>query len=308
MTTRQSVPKPLSKGDTLGIIAPAGQLREQLPFTEGLKIIREMGFKVKFPKDLWPGQDYLADNDFNRAKEVNQLFSDSEVDGIVSMRGGYGCLRMLDMVDVQIVASNPKPLIGFSDISILQNFLFSQTGLISFHGPVLTSLSTLDDQSLLSFYSILTGTGNEILSRTTVEILRDAPTVTGPLVGGNLSSLVTLLGTEFDFSWKDKLVFLEDTNEPIYKIDRMLTQLHLAGKFRQSSGIILGDFSFAHNSASLDSLRYKEAVWQRVLEVTSECNIPVWGQFPSGHSSHNISFPIGAVAQMNHERGRLLVN
>ena len=300
-------PPPLQKGDTIGVIAPAGQLHDKTCFMQGVQILHEMGFKVKFPRDLWPGLEYLADSDDNRGYELNSLFRDGEVKGLISLRGGYGCLRMLEKIDIAAVAGNPKILVGFSDITVLQNYLYTQTGLVSFHGPVVTSLSNATRDTLRSLHSCLTGVNIQQyrIDSKHIEILRDGPDVAAPLIGGNLASLVTLLGTQYDFSWDDKIVFLEDINEPVYRIDRMLTQLKLAGKLDKIAGLILGDFSTSASRNETEKLRYQESVWQRALELCPSHALPVWGNFPSGHCSCNLTFPLGAMAEMKRGEKRL---
>jgi muramoyltetrapeptide carboxypeptidase len=300
-------PPPLKKGDTLGIIAPAGQLYDKTRFTRGVGILREMGFQVNFPEDLWPGTEYLADSDENRGSEFNRLLKDNETKGLISMRGGYGCLRMLDKIDISLVANCPKVLVGFSDITILQNYLCEKTGLVSLHGPVVTSLCEMTEDALASFYYCLTNMKAHSILPKSIEVLRDGPEVTAPLIGGNLASLVTVLGTRYDFSWDKKIVFLEDTNEPAYKIDRMLTQLKLAGKLDNIAGLILGDFSMATSRDEIEKLHYRDSVWHRVLELCPSHSIPVWGNFPSGHCSCNLTFPLGAVVEMKKRGSQLLL-
>ena len=299
------LPRPLKKGDLLGVIAPAGMLHDEALFHSGIEILSEMGFEVKFPRELWPGVDYLADSDENRATELNELFRDSEVKAIVSMRGGYGCLRILDRINLDIIANNPKFLIGFSDITVLQQYLYFQTGLVSLHGPTLTSLSRSTQETLEKFRASLLGLWNEPVCDKKIVQLQGSGCVAAPLIGGNLASLTTLLGTKYDSDWSDRIIFLEDVNEPIYKIDRMITQLAAAGKFEKVRGIILGNFASPKNETSLNELRYKESVWTRVLEVCPDKNIPVWGDFPSGHCTHNITFPIGAIATMDCSKCRV---
>lgn len=298
-------PEPLKKGDTLGVIAPAGQMQDTVRFEQGIEVLRKMGFHVKYPPHLWAGPGYLADSDDNRGGEFNRLLVDEEVQGLIAMRGGYGCLRMLSKVDIALVARKPKLLVGFSDITILQNYLYEQTGLVAVHGPVVTSLGEATKETLESFYHCLTTTKPYSVGSDCIKVLRDGPDVSAPLIGGNLASLVSLLGTRYDFSWKNKIVFFEDVNEPIYKIDRMLTQLQLAGKFASIAGLVLGDFSnSAHKDAS-EKERYQEGVWARVLEIFPDKSTPVWGNFPSGHCPCNYSFPIGAVAEMRSRSNRL---
>lgn len=296
---RPILPPALQEGDLLGIIAPAGMLNDEDVFHQGVSILSEMGFAVKFPRELWPGAGYLADCDEKRAAEINELFCDSEVKGIVSMRGGYGCLRILDRLNLGAIAANPKFLVGFSDITVLQQYVYSQTGLVSLHGPTLTSLASSTQETLEKFRSSLLGKWNLPIQDKSIVQLQGTKSVSAPLVGGNLASLTTVLGTNYDADWSGKIVFLEDINEPLYKIDRMLTQLFAAGKFDKIQGVLLGDFTSSENDTNLDDLRYVESVWTRVLEVCPDRNTPVWGAFPSGHCAHNITFPIGAMATMD---------
>jgi len=298
-------PSSLKKGDTIGIFAPAGQLQDEKRFLRGIDILRGMGFKIKFPKELWPGASYLADNDDHRAGEFNRLIADESIKGLIALRGGYGCLRMLGKIDTALVADNPKFLVGFSDITILQNYLYERTGLVSLHGPVVTSLCGATEESLAGLHSALTKpTPGRVISGQTV-VLQDGPEVTAPIIGGNLASLVTLLGTPYDFSWAEKIVFLEDTNEPAYKIDRMLTQLQLAGKFDKIAGLILGDFSTTSCHDEKDRLRYRQLVWNRALELCAGRQVAVWGGFPSGHCSGNVTFPLGSLTVMESNSPRL---
>ncbi|TKB27373.1 LD-carboxypeptidase [Desulfopila sp. IMCC35006] len=292
-------PPPLKKGDTVGIIAPAGQLQDKSRFMQGVAILQEMGFAVKYPPQLWPGPGYLADSDDKRGFEFNHLVEDPEINGLICLRGGYGCLRMLEKIDLDLLTRNPKIVAGFSDITLLQNFLHQQIGLVSLHGPVVTSLAGATEDSLAVFYDCLTSIKPPRMVYNQVEVLRHGATVTAPLIGGNLASLVTLLGTPYDFSWDDKIVFLEDINEPAYKVDRMLTQLYLARKLEKIAGLILGDFSTSACCNEIEKIRYRNAIWDRILELCPVHSIPVWGDFPSGHCARNLTFPLGAMAEMD---------
>jgi muramoyltetrapeptide carboxypeptidase len=265
-----------------------------------------MGFNVAFPRHLWPGKEYLADSDENRASEFNRLFGYSEVAALIALRGGFGCLRMLDKIDLALIAGHPKIIIGFSDITVLQNYLYHKIGLISLHGPVVTSLGDASSSALERFFLCVTGQWEEPLVVKRIEILRDGPTLPAPLVGGNLASLTSLLGTPYDFSWDDRIVFLEDINEPAYRVDRMLTQLYLAGKFDRLAGLIVGDFSGLYPGNSAQQISYLETLWKRILELCRKRDFPIWGNFPSGHGQHNLTFPLGTLAQMQSGSSRLL--
>lgn len=299
-------PPALKKGDTIAVIAPAGQLKEFPPFAKGIRILEEMGFEVKFPRNLWPGTAYLSDSDQNRGLEFNRLLADTEVNGLIMMRGGYGCLRMLDQIDIKQASLHPKIIVGFSDITVLQNFLYEKTGLISFHGPVVTSLYNTTQPSLERLFHCLTGNWRGPVSPQNVEVLQAGSSASGPLVGGNLASMVTLLGTPYDFSWENKIVFLEDIDEPPYRIDRMLTQLFLAGKFKNICGLILGDFSLSSFQDDIEKIRYREQVWTRILEICEYTDFPIWANFPYGHCRNNFTLPLGATGLMDREKTSLV--
>jgi muramoyltetrapeptide carboxypeptidase len=298
--TDPHIPPPLVPGDTIGIIAPSGQLRDRQRFESGVNILRKMGFQVRFPPSLWPGSGYLADTDTKRADEFNRTWADPDIRAVMAARGGYGCMRILNKIDLQLVRQTPKLLIGFSDLTVMQTFLQQEAGLISLHGPVVTSLSGADGSTLERFQQCLLGHWSDPIIWKT-RILRGGTPRRGILTGGNLSSIVTLLGTPFAPFWKDKIVFLEDTNEPLYRIDRMLTQLFYAGKFKNIAGLILGDFSISDNQEPLEKIRHHESVWLRALELTAHDGIPVWGGFPTGHCNANLALPVGETAIMESE-------
>lgn len=304
MNVYKITPPQLQRGDTIAIIAPAGQIYDRQRFERGVAILAEMGFEPRFPREMWPGTGYLADSDRNRAREFHEMLADSEVKAVIAARGGYGSLRTLEHLDLKLFRQNPKFFVGFSDITLLLNHVLQQAGILSFHGPVVTSLCDASTEALDRFYSCLTGNWRRSIAPRKLEILRGESQAEGCLVGGNLSSLMTFLGTPYDFDWQNCIVLLEDVNEPLYRIDRMLTQLALAGKLRQAAGIILGDFTL-NDQDLLEKMRYTEYVWNRVLELTNDSSIPVWGNFPSGHCSENLTLPIGARAVMNSGRGEL---
>lgn len=189
---------------------------------------------------------------------------------------------------------------------VLQNYLQAKTGLISLHGPVVTALGSVTRESLKSLFNCLSGHWERPVVSAKLEILRMSANARGVMTGGNLASLVTLLGTRFDSSWDHKIVFLEDTNEAEYKLDRMLTQLKLAGKFDKLAGLVLGDFSSEALQDDIARLRYREMVWTRVLELCEDGDFPIWGNFPAGHCPDNHTFPLGAMATMEGATGQLM--
>ncbi|MBW6519832.1 MAG: LD-carboxypeptidase [Desulfoarculaceae bacterium] len=301
----QHAPAPLKPGAIIAIIAPAGQIHDHDDFYAGIKLLKEMGFEPRFPRELWPGTGYLADTDANRADELNRMWADSEVSALLAARGGYGCLRMAGQIDLEQLRNRPKMLIGFSDITVLHNSFCQQTSLISLHGPTLCSLAQSSKESLERFYQCLTGNWRAPLQMKGVEVLRGDEEARGRLIGGNLSTLLTLLGTPFEPEFKGRILFLEDVGEPPYRIDRMLTQLWLAGRLQKISGIILGDFSYGQTMETNDRIRHHESIWNRVLQLTSDTQIPVWGGFPIGHGPENMTLPHGAETVMDSRNSML---
>ncbi len=299
------IPPALNKGDVIGVIAPAGQIVDRTRFEQGIKILSDMGFEPRFPRQLWPGPGYLADTDANRAEEFHKVYSDPEVKGVIAARGGYGCLRVLNKTDMQVVRQNPKMLLGFSDITLLLNRAVNTAGVVAFHGPVLTSLCDCTSSALERLFNVISGNWYRAIAPPKLEILSGAETVRGKLIGGNLSTLMTTLGTPYDFSWDGCILFLEDIGEPIYRLDRMLTQLALSGKLKQIRGLILGDFTLNSDQDSLEKIRYREYIWKRILNLTSDLEIPVWGNFPAGHCPENLTLPLGALATMDCKQGSL---
>ncbi|MBC8208111.1 MAG: LD-carboxypeptidase [Desulfobulbaceae bacterium] len=304
--TDPRLPAPLKRGDVIGIIAPAGQIANTHEFETGLSILNEMGYEPRFPRNLWPGTGYLADNDSARSNELQRMWLDDEVAAVMTLRGGYGCLRLAPQLNFDLRGKKAKFLIGFSDITILHTLLFQQTGMISLHGPVLTTLCHSSLPALERFFACLAGQFRKpIEAPGNLEILRGGDDVCGDLIGGNLSSMVSLLGTPFVPEWQGKILFLEEVGEPLYRIDRMLMQLSLAGVFNQVHGIILGDFMGDTVQDTLERMRFHEQAWGRIVELTAQSSIPIWANFPIGHMADNLTLPHGAKATMDSYRATL---
>lgn len=304
-------PPPLKRGDTLGIIAPAGQLQDTARFEQGIARLREMGFEVKFPRGLWPGSEFpwFSDTNANRAEEFNRMWADSEVQGIICMRGGFGCLKLLEQIDYEQIRATPKIFAGFSDISILLNVLRAKTGLVSLHAPVVTSIAGAVPATLERLARCLQSPLQKqpALEISRIEVLRDGAEVRAPLLGGNLATLVTLLGTPDDIDYSGCILLLEDVGEPLYKIDRMLTQMRLAGKLNNLAGLLLGDFHTSQENAHSDRLahlRFLEAVWKLALDAVSNSTVPfpVWAGLPVGHCPENMALALGAQAIMSKKK------
>ncbi len=302
MAERPILPPRLKKGDTIGLLCPAGPVREIRKLQAGMRLITDMGFVVKVRGAIEVQDGYLADSDAQRADTLHALWTDETVKAVLAIRGGFGCLRLIDRLDMELFRRHPKYLIGFSDITVLLNSLLHQAGLVSLHGPVATSLAASDEQSVTSLFSQLTGNFSDQIRPKGMEMLRGG-TGRGRLVGGNLTTLVHLLGTPWDRTWENCILLVEDTGESLYRLDRMLTQLALGGRLERLAGLLLGTFD-SGNGDRMATLRLQEAVWTRVLELVGP-GFPVWADFPVGHQGKNLTLPIGMEAIMESATGTL---
>jgi muramoyltetrapeptide carboxypeptidase len=289
------VPARIKPGDTIGIVAPAGPFDRQT-FLRGARIIEDMGFQIFIPPGLFEKNRYLAGSDSHRVQFVNQLFADTSVDAIICARGGYGSMRILPMLDYDAIQNNPKVFIGFSDITILLSVLFSRCNLVTFHGPVVTSLADASEETKCSLFSNVTSESNleiKLLSGKTI-----IPGVAaGEVCGGNLTMLCHLVGTPFAPDFENKVLFLEDRGEAPYRIDRMLVHMALAGCFKGLSGIILGTFE---ECGSI------EDVIKIIVEVFEKYSIPILAGLDAGHGRHNLTIPMGIEATLDADRHSLI--
>ena len=297
------LPQSLKPGDLVGVAAPAGYLNDHERYHQGCSIIRDMGFEIYEPEKKWPGHGYLADTDAARIAELHRLWEAPEVKAIFALRGGFGSLRLLDHLHLEVVRSHPKLFVGFSDITVLHNIIIDKTGLICLHGPGLAALTESDQASQERLFHCLRGDWHRSL-RENIEIVRTADPVEGTLLGGNLSSLVTLLGTPWFPQLNGAILLLEDINEPLYRLDRLLTQLWLSNAADDINGIILGQFS-EDDAEPVERLRRSEFVWARVTELTAAKPVPIWGNFPVGHTRRNLTVPLGAPVTMSSDSGTL---
>jgi muramoyltetrapeptide carboxypeptidase len=242
--------------------------------------------------EIFEKTGYLAGNDMQRARLVNQLFKDSAINAIICARGGFGSLRILPLVDFDAVRKNPKIFIGFSDITALLTAITTRSGLVSFHGPVVTTLAKAP--------KIICNTLLEAISsemplevQPTNGVVIQAGRAQGPLIGGNLTTLCHLLGTPFEPGFKHRILLLEDRGEALYRIDRMLFQMKLAGCFDGIAGLVLGSFE---DCGDLDG------IFQIFQEHFQDIHIPILAGFDIGHGKQNMTIPFGIDATLDTEK------
>lgn len=271
----------------MGVCAPSGSFDLE-KFNRGVEVLKDLGFQVTIPREIFERKRYLAGDDMERAKIVNRLFSDPGIQGILCARGGYGALRILNHLDWDLIRKNPKPFMGYSDITAILTAILSETGMPVFHGPHVVSLATADAKTLASFVDALSGPAK------TIEIhdgkaIREGVGM-GILKGGNLATLCHLLGTRFQPDFAGAVLFLEDIGEPAYKIDRMLTQMKLAGIFDKIHGVITGSFENCDNEEYIEEI---------VGECFHEYQVPVLFGLDAGHGKTNLSLSFGRMIKMD---------
>ena len=288
-------PPALQKGDTIGLVAPAGPLIDKGKFSAGVHILEKKGFRLKYNRRLLNVRGYLAGSDRARAADFNMLWSDPEVKALVAARGGYGCLRMLELLDMKLIRKNPKILVGFSDLTVLLTAIHKKTGLVTYHGPVVTTLASIDRKSQKSFFNTLANSPLPRIEAAKLKILKDGK-AKGILLGGNLTTLVHMIATPYEIPWNEAILFIEDIGESPYRLDRLLTHLNQAGRLQKIRGLILGTFS---DEDRKENRAMKSAVHKRIMELLEDVDIPVWANFPVGHSRRNLTLPVGLEAEMN---------
>ena len=284
-------PRCLMPGDTVGIAAPAGPF-DPTKFMKGKAVLESMGFRTFFDEGIFQKHGFFAGTDVQRADQVNRLFADPAVQAVICARGGYGSMRILRFLDFKIIQNNPKIFVGFSDISVLLFVLHARCSLVTFHGPVVTTLANTDEQTIAAMLKVMTA--DKIFDLKPEKGIALKPGVcSGVVVGGNLTTLCHLAGTPYTPNFNGKILFLEDRGEAPYRIDRMLTQMKLAGCFEGLKGLFLGSFEAC---GKLDD------IFRIVQEVFNDVNIPILSGFEIGHARVNITIPIGLRATLDADR------
>ena len=288
--------KALKKNDLIALIAPAGPIHEK-QLVKAQETLSELGFRSFFTQRIFNRNGYLAGDDSERLDDLHEAFENQKINAILCIRGGYGSARLLNKIDFSLIQNNPKVFIGYSDITALLNTIWQKTGLVTFHGVVGTSFFSAYTKER---FSELLNSHNKIIRprNKEFEFLNNGE-AKGCLVGGNLAIVNSLIGTNYDIDFTNKIVFLEDVAEPPYKIDRMLTQLLLAGKLEQAAGIVLGEFrgcDIDDNEITREnSLSLNEVLTDRLGHL----KIPIVKNFSFGHVKDQAIFPIGIEAEIS---------
>lgn len=317
-TNRVLKPPVLRPGDTVGMVAPASNAYEPEEIQIAKETMELYGFKVVLGQYINAQNGYLAGSDAQRAADVNEMFRRPDIRGIVTFSGGYGCSRILPLLDYAQIQRSPKVVVGHSDITALLLGIHQKTGLITFHGS--SGLTGVGDYAMEHFRRvIMTAQPIGAVARPpksdpgTVErnnrLITIVPgRVTGQLIGGNLTLVTNLIGTPYEPDTRGKILFLEDIGEEPYRIDRMLTQLWLAGKLQDAAGIALGRFVDCYPNEFRPSF-FQTISLENVLRDRFEpLGKPTLYNLMFGHVRENAVLPIGATATLDATAKSLVIN
>jgi muramoyltetrapeptide carboxypeptidase len=294
-------PGALHPGDAIGIVAPAGPIVSRDALDKGIASLERLGFRTRFDERIFESWRYLAGDDASRAGELMRYFDDPEIRAIISLRGGFGCSRLIPLLDEGRLRSRCKIFMGFSDLTTLHLYFRRRFGWVTIHGPMATSAVLGDLEGTQEDHIVRLWTDSTyrpVFSFPQLETWH--PGVgEGELIGGCLSLVVASLGTPYEIKTEGKILFLEDLGEPPYRIDRLLTQLRLAGKLTNLRGIILGTFG------ECEPLTEGHTLEETLRERLAELELPILAKFPAGHGRENWAIPLGVKVRLDAGKRRI---
>jgi muramoyltetrapeptide carboxypeptidase len=305
-------PRRLRPGDTVGLVAPATATFFPVDIDVAEEALVAMGLKVRRGPHLLDRFGFLAGRDKDRASDINAFFADPAIAGIVALRGGWGCARLLPYLDYGVVAKNPKVVLGYSDITALLNGLQAKTGLVTFHGPVGISRwnafsadamkRVLFGAEAVTFENVRQVDEGELAQRANRVRTITAGTARGTMLGGNLTVLTSILGSPYVPDFRDAILFLEDTDEAPYRIDRMMTQLKLAGILDQVRGVVFGECTDCEpGKGTYGSLTLEEILADHLTPL----RIPAWHNAMIGHIPKQFTIAVGSQVEIDAARGSI---
>jgi len=296
-------PPRLAPGDLIGLITPASPPEKPELIDETISRLSAFGFRIKPGKNVRKRGSYLAGSDEERAEDMNAMFADPEVKGIYALRGGYGSCRILPLLDYEMIRANPKPFVGYSDVTAVHNAILLKTGLVTYHGSNASSafepgneaacrraLMGSVDPTDLTLFSRQRG-GEKLKTVVPGKVI-------GRLIGGNITCLLRLLGTPYEPDFRGVILFLEDTGEKAYRIDGNFCHLRLAGVLDKIAGLVIGQFDHAE---AKEETRIAECLQREAERI----GVPSVTGAPIGHFVEQITVPHGAQVEFDAEEQRL---
>lgn len=306
-------PPALRPGDTVGVIAPATAVSDPDRLALVERTLAHFNLRPKMGRHARQRMGDYRTSVADRLEDLHDMFRDPAVRGVFCVRGGYGAAHLLDRIDYDLIRQNPKVFVGYSDITALHLAIHRHAGLVTFHGPVL--LSDYSDYTVRHFRQILFDAkppgklsnppgGDALRPAHTLRAVRGG-TATGQLIGGNLTLITAALGTPYEIDTRGRIFFLEDVDEEPYSIDRMLTQLRLAGKFKEAAGIIFGECTDCGPRDYKPSTASPYSLGEVLDNLLGETGVPVLAGLTIGHTSDQLTLPLGVRATLDADRGTL---
>lgn len=286
-------PRPLKKGDCIGVFAPSSYV-EKDDIEKSKSLIESFGYKVFVHPQTYERLNQSAGNNLQKALAFQGLWQRKDIHAIWAAGGGNRCLSLIDSINFNKLKEFPKPLVGFSDVTALLNAVYAHTGIRTFHGPVFKNLHKTHKEDLRILLNFLGGVNDTTLPLTSDNVLREG-TACGKLIGGNLSVFQYLPETLPKNFYHDAILFLEDCNEEISKIDRMLLHLKRTGVFSKINGLAIGNISLANESGRPFGFTLENIIQEHL----DGCEIPILIDLPFGHEKRLYPLPIGAQAEIN---------
>jgi muramoyltetrapeptide carboxypeptidase len=303
-------PPRLKPGDTMGLVNPAGATFVSDDIVQVEETLAALGLKARRGEHVLDRYGHLAGTDEHRAADCNAMFADAGIAALLAVRGGWGCSRILPLIDYSSIRRHPKIVMGYSDITALLVAIFARTGLITFHGPVGTSTW---NQFSVDFVKRILFAGEAVTFRNprsigdNLAVTKDrietivAGTARGRLVGGNLSVLSAMMGSEYLPSWEGTILFLEDEGEQINRVDRMMTQLKLAGVLERIAGCVVGKCTNCTPAEGYGSLTLEEVLHDHLGGL----RIPAWYGAMIGHIENKFTLPLGGTVAIDATEGTI---
>ena len=283
------IPPYLQKGDTIGLVCPAGYMPVE-KVSECIRVLNEnWGFTTKVGNSIGRQYHYFSGTDEERLEDLQQMLDDDSVKAILCARGGYGLSRIIDAIDFKRFKQNPKWIIGFSDITILHSHIYRNYYISTIHAPMANAFNEngYQNEFVRSLRSVLEG--KKIKYQVQPHAFNRKGEAVGELVGGNLALLAHLLGTDSDLKTRGRILFIEDVGEYLYNIDRMMYQLKRSGKLDKLAGLIVGGFTDMKDTER----PFGQNVYEIIRDAVAEYDYPVCFDFPVSHDEKNYALKIG---------------
>ncbi|MBW7887732.1 MAG: LD-carboxypeptidase [Bacteroidetes bacterium] len=302
-------PAALKKGDTIGIIAPASAPSSFEKIEKGAVYLERLGYRVKLGTHVREVHGFLAGTDEQRAYDIHEMFVDHSVKAIFCVRGGYGTYRLLPLLNYSLIKKNPKILVGYSDITALQLAIYKKTGLISFSGPMtgVEMWNGIDPYTEENFWRMITSTkkfGTISNPQNMPFSSRNKGKARGILIGGNLSLICALMGTQYIPSFKNSILFFEEIEETPARFDRMVNHLRISSAFKETNGILVGELTDIKEENAKVTVSADEILNEHFAQFKK----PILQGLAYGHIPRKATIPIGVTAAIDAKNKTLSID